>query len=368
MPSNDERYRAAQARIQEAINELVASGNDRGIQVAVYHGGKLIVDAVAGTMDATGSKPVDSSTLFPVFSTGKAISATVIHCLVARGLLDYDAPLAKYWPAFAAHGKSNITLRHALTHTAGLAAVPSALGVDGVCDWNRTCAALAEQVPTTRPGEVIRYHAVTQGWLIGEPACRVMGKPFSRIFADEVCKPLGLTEDLFFGIGDEQRGRVVTLENLKPDLPPEKEDPSIPNWMRPLEQLMNYPQVQKACIPASAMIANARGLAKHYAALLPGGVDGVQLLPAHILKHATRLNRPDPTKPIDTLEAHWGLGYAVEPTADGSSQQFGTGGFGGSTAYANTRKGIAVAMTKNLFNGPRATHEVINPILDELFQ
>ena len=108
-----------QERIQAWLNECVAAGPEAGLQVAAYHKGKLVVDAWAG-MDTIKNKAVDGDTLFVTFSTTKGITATVIHMLAERGLIDYDAPVANYWPAFAQNGKAGITVRQVLAHTAGV--------------------------------------------------------------------------------------------------------------------------------------------------------------------------------------------------------------------------------------------------------
>src|SRR5476651_894801 len=113
-----------QEKIQTLLNTLVAEGKERGAQVAVYIDGKLAVDAWAGVSDVRTGAAVDGDTLFPVFSTTKGIFATVIHILAERGLIDYDTPIAKHWPAFAANGKEAITPRHVLAHTAGIPFMP----------------------------------------------------------------------------------------------------------------------------------------------------------------------------------------------------------------------------------------------------
>src|SRR5690242_13306618 len=117
----------AQAAVQAVLDRLVAEDQERGLQVAAYLDGKLIVDAWAGIADPTTGQLVDGDTLFVVFSTTKGITATVIHLLAERGLLDYDRPVAHYWPEFAANGKGHITVRHALTHSAGIPQLPDGL-------------------------------------------------------------------------------------------------------------------------------------------------------------------------------------------------------------------------------------------------
>ena len=124
-----------QNHVQSAIDALVASGTEIGLQVAVYHRGELVVDAVAGVADRETGRPVTSDTLFYAASTGKAATATVANVLVDRGVLEYDAPIADLWPEFVAHGKGNATLRHVLTHSIGLPAIPPTTTIEDLTDW-----------------------------------------------------------------------------------------------------------------------------------------------------------------------------------------------------------------------------------------
>ena len=109
-----------QARIQELLNKVVSNRQEAGVQVAAYYRGQLVVDAWAGVADTQTSQPVDGETLFPVFSTTKGLAATLIHLLAEAGKLDYEDRIAKYWPEFAQNGKGEITIRQALSHSAGL--------------------------------------------------------------------------------------------------------------------------------------------------------------------------------------------------------------------------------------------------------
>src|SRR5476649_292240 len=123
-----------QETIQNSLNTAVAGGKERGVQVAVYLEGKLAVDAWAGVADVRTGSPVDGDTLFPVFSTTKGIFSTVIHILAERGKLDYDTPIAAYWPEFAANGKEGITMRHVLSHMAGLPYMPDGVTLEQIND------------------------------------------------------------------------------------------------------------------------------------------------------------------------------------------------------------------------------------------
>ena len=117
-----------QQRLQELLDQLVLDGGERGLQVAAYLDGKLVVDAWAGVADAASGRLVDGETLFPVFSSTKGLATTIAHRLVERNKLDYDMPIAKVWPAFGVRGKEHITLRQALTHSAGVPQMPA--GID----------------------------------------------------------------------------------------------------------------------------------------------------------------------------------------------------------------------------------------------
>src|SRR4051794_17441785 len=201
----------AQAAVQAAIDRLVAEDQEQGLQVAAYLDGELIVDAWSGVADPATGRPVDGDTLFVVFSTTKGITATVIHLLAERGQLDYDRPVALYWPEFAANGKGGITVRHALTHSAGIPQMPDGMQPADMCDWDGICRSIAALTPIWEPGTRTGYHALTYGWILGEVARRVDGRPIARIVREDICAPLGIA-DLYFGILDDVVPRVAPME------------------------------------------------------------------------------------------------------------------------------------------------------------
>src|SRR5574339_516572 len=124
-----------QQQVQRAIDQLVESGAERGLQVAVYQNGRLVVDAVAGMADPASGRRVTSDTPFFSYSIGKGVAATVVHVLAERGVLDYDTPIVELWPEFGAHGKHTATVRHALSQSAGVPGLPRGLSVEDMCDW-----------------------------------------------------------------------------------------------------------------------------------------------------------------------------------------------------------------------------------------
>lgn len=347
----------AQERVQQMLDRFIASGSS-GIQVAAYHRGKLIVDAWAGPADPATGRMVDGDTLFPVYSTSKGIAATAVHRLAERGVLDYESPIARWWPEFAANGKAAITLRQALDHSAGMPHLPEHGSMAGTCDWDAMCRAIAAQPPIDPPGARTLYHAITYGWLIGETASRADGRRFQRILAEDVAKPIG-ADALFIGIPEGVEHRVTPVAYVPPKDPPAAApDPigerAVPPWVKPLEDWLNRSDVRRACIPASNGIMNARSVARHYAALLGDGLDGVRLLREDTLAAAL--------KPSGPAGSRFGLGYALMgPDADPGSV-FGHSGYGGSTGLGDRRSGLAFALARQGLYDPYS----VDPVLAEI--
>ena len=338
-----------QATIQALLDDLVASGEERGLQVAVYHRGDLVVDAWAGMADAASGTPVTPETLFTVYSVSKGITATAIHILAEQGKLAYDDPIAKHWPEFATNGKADVLVRHALSHVSGIPQVPPGTTFDDVLDWSGMCDRIAALTPLWPAGTTPCYHALTYGWILGGVAERADGRPFARIVAEEIAQPLNLN-GLYFGVPASELNRVATLEEL-PALR-DAEPGAIPDVAPPGsigDAQMNRPEIRQACLPAYGLCTTARGLARVYAALIGDGVDGVRLLPPERVRQATTLE-------VDGLDASGGdpfrfaLGYGLggSDSAMGSRQSaFGHAGYGGAYGYADPEFDLAVGLTKN---------------------
>jgi CubicO group peptidase (beta-lactamase class C family) len=351
-----------QDTIQTLLNTLVAEGKERGTQVAAYIDGEQVIDAWAGVADVRTGRPVDGDTLFPVFSTTKGIFSTVIHILAERGKLDYDTPIATYWPEFAANGKEVVTMRHALSHTSGIPYMPPGITVEQTCDWDYMCAAVAQLKPSWPPGVKQVYHAITFGWIVGEVARRADGRSVPQLLADELCRPLGITR-LFCGIPAELEPQTAFLEQVPnpPVTPPTSPNEYAP-CMVPLHEWINRPEVRRTPQPGCSGIMSARSVARHYAALLPGGVDGVELLPPSRVKIATVEQAP--TGGYDEGTGRKGLGYIL---GDGVSPTgFGHGGYGGSAAFADPRYRLAVSVVRNRFSDHDLASLVLKEIKDAL--
>ena len=359
-----------QQQVQEAVDELVESGAERGLQVAVYRHGEQVVDAVAGVADHETGRPVTSDTPFYAYSTGKGATATVAHLLVERGLFGYDTRIAELWPEFGAHGKDSATVRHALTHAVGVPGLPSDTTPEDLCDWDKMCAVIADSEPWWEPGTKSAYHAYTFGYIVGEVVRRATGKPISQVLREEIAAPLGVAGELFFGVPEAELGRLARLEDAEGGaemLAAMPDDSPFFKWgpraTFPTAEFGNRKDVLMADIPAGGKMS-ARAMARMYAALL-GEVDGVRLISPERLREvsAPAFSGEDQ---IMGNPFTWALGYAfgrTGPEGQETSTVFGMGGAGGSNAYADKATGTAFALTKNRLTPDSAAAERVAGIV-----
>ena len=268
--------------VQCTLDSLVADGREIGVQVAAWLGEEQIVDCWSGLADRETGRPVDGDTLFNVFSVSKAVTATALHIQAERGLVDYDAPVASYWPDFAQAGKAGVTVRQVLSHVSGVLRMPQGVTPELMTNWDWMCARIAEMPGAYPAGSRSSYQSMTFGWLIGEVVRRTDPKrrPFGQFIREEIAKPLGAT-DLWFGIPAEAEPRIARLDDVAVYVAPDG------NAMREAQPLIvdlmpdpfERPYVRRACIPAVGGIFNARSAARFWAMLANGGqLGGVRLL------------------------------------------------------------------------------------------
>ena len=375
--------RSLQERVQALLDDLVADGTERGMQVAIYHGEELVADAWSGVADPATGRPVDGDTLFTVFSTTKGIIATLVHILVARGVLDYDAPVARAWPAFGAQGKEGITLRHVLTHRSGIPQLPDGVGPAELCDWDGMCRRVADLGPLWQPGAYTGYHALTIGWILGGLVEQATGQPLARLLRDEICAPLGISS-LYLGIDRDAEGRVAELmsapsrgaDPIEPPLsspfaalsPEELNARAIPPSLQPLEVPFNRPELRRAIVPAAGGIMNARAIARHYAALACGTLDGARLLMPEHIRDVSALAVGDGDVVLGA-PVRKGLGYFLGgphmPLQD-IPAAFGHPGHGGSLGFADPEHRFAFGFAKNyIIGGPGRANDAAYRVLRE---
>ena len=197
------------SRVKDAFAENFEKRSEVGAAAAVVLDGKSVVDIWGGHADKAATRPWTRDTLVNVYSTTKGVTAICAHRLVDKGLLDIDAPVAKYWPEFAQAGKDKLPVRFLLSHRAGLPAVRKILDGDALFNWTTMTTALAEQEPWWEPGTAHGYHAVTFGWLVGEVIRRITGKTPGVYLRDEIAGPLGL--DFHIGLDAKHDARVAGM-------------------------------------------------------------------------------------------------------------------------------------------------------------
>jgi CubicO group peptidase (beta-lactamase class C family) len=351
---------------------------DGGAAVTVFHQGRAVVDLWGGVRSPDGD-PWESDTLAMCFSTTKGVASAALHLQAEAGLVDYDERVATYWPEFAQNGKENITVRHVLSHSAGLHRLRSVIdSAHHMLDWDHMVGALAAEPPAYEPGTQCGYHALTYGWLVGEIVRRVTGRPLAQVIADDVDAPLGLN-GLYLGCPPEQRHRVAPLAPMQifgPRLPKALHrirrgiadqagkalslvgSPVNTRRMinalfpRGMEDVMAGPEVMDASIPAANGFFTSRALASLYAVYAGWGeLDGVRLFSPERVRQIgeEQNNRSDL---VLVMPMRWRLGYhRVLGNYEACPNGFGHFGLGGSGAWADPTRGLAVAMVCNRGTG-----------------
>ncbi|MGB8682729.1 MAG: serine hydrolase domain-containing protein [Candidatus Binatus sp.] len=349
-------------RVKDAFAENFEKRSEVGAAAAVMLDGKSVVDIWAGHADKAKTKPWTRDTLVNVYSTTKGVTAICAHRLVDKGLLDIDAPVAKYWPEFAQAGKDKIPVRFLLSHRAGLPAVRKLLADDALFNWTTMTTALAEQEPWWEPGTRHGYHALTFGWLVGEVIRRISGKTPGAYLRDEIAGPLGA--DFHIGLDAKHDARTANMIAAPPPAPGEPnlfaevmKDPESmvakafmnpPGGMRP--GMVNTREWRAAEIPAANGHGTARSLAQLYGALARGGeLNGVRVMSKDEVAKCSieQSNGPDALLIINT---RFSQGYMMsQPGASlgPNPQSFGHPGAGGSLGYADPEAKIGFGYTMN---------------------
>jgi CubicO group peptidase (beta-lactamase class C family) len=349
--------------VTEVLRKIVVHKRGGGAAVAVYHRGRLVVDAWTGTRDPNGT-PWDRDTVAMSFSTTKGVVATALHRLVDRGLLDYDDPVAKHWPEFAANGKEHVTVRQLLSHSAGLHRLRGVIDdAHLMLDWKHITAALAAEAPRWAPGLRSGYHGITYGFLVGEVIRRVTGSTVHDVVQREIVDPLDL-DGMFIATPPDARHRLATLimsfgnaqrtEQIARRL-------ERVAWLRPaietfmvldFDRLLLGDRVHESELPALNGSFTARSLARMYAALAGGGeLEGKRFLSTETLRRATEVQSTSRDVVVG-FPMRWRLGYHVAATTRGVLPNgFGHFGFGGSGAWADPDRQLAVAMVCNRVAG-----------------
>lgn len=340
--------------VAEAFGDNFDRRGDTAASCVVYAAGVPVVDIWAGKTDRGAWTPDTRSV---VFSVSKGVTTICVLMAVERGLVDLDAPVAKYWSEFAENGKETTTVRHLLAHQAGLVAPDVDLTADDLRAWHPVVDVLACQAPAWQPGTTYAYHALTFGWLAGEVLRRATGRRPGEWLRDHIAGPLNLA--MTYGVDP-------AAEDFCPmPAPLPNTDPAAPEA---LAELLAEPMAERAMslgglfdpakmtesangpeylfpeIPGGNLVTNARSLARLYAATVCE-IDDIRLLGHGTVRDAAAV-RSEGKPFIGPDEGNrWGTGFLLDSARRGMAGpgSFGHDGLGGHLAFAHPETQIAFA-------------------------
>jgi CubicO group peptidase (beta-lactamase class C family) len=326
-----ERY----APVRAAFDANLASGADLGASFCATVEGETVVDLWGGWADEAKTRPWEKDTIVNVYSTTKTMTALTALLLADRGELDFDAPVAKYWPEFAANGKERVKVSHLMSHAAGLSGWKEPITTADIYDWDKVTGLLAAQAPYWEPGTQSGYHALTQGFLVGEVVRRITGKSLGTVFREEIAEPLGA--DFHIGLAASEDARVADLVPPPPGAGIADGDQSelVANMSRNpgIDVLETRGRAWRAAeIPAAGGAGNARSVAEIHAVLANGGVaKGKRLMSEAGCRKALEL-QVEGADLILGIPVRFGMGFGLSggavPTANPNTIYWG--GYGGS--------------------------------------
>lgn len=336
--------------VADTLAASLDAGTDVGASVAVFLEGEPVVDIWGGFVDESHSAPWQKDTLANVWSTTKTMTFLCALMLADRGELDFYAPVANYWPEFADRGKEGVEVRHLMSHTAGLPGWTEHLEPEDLADWEKCTSLLAAQEPWWEPGTASGYHAVTQGYLIGEVVRRITGVSIGNWFASEVAGPLGA--DFSIGLPASEDARVsmvippppLDLETLNPS------EFAIRAMTNPLLDA-TYPHNEwwrRAEIPAANGHGNARSVALIQSIITGRGeARGVRLLSAEGCDAIFDEQSNGQDLVLD-MPCRFGMGYGLstEMMPIGPRACF-WGGYGGSLIVIDQETQLTVSYVMN---------------------
>ena len=345
--------------LRDAFAALFDEPQERGMALCVQVGGETVVDLWAGVADKEGQQAWHSDTILNLFSCTKTFAAVTALQLVGEGKLELDAPVARYWPEFAAAGKDKITLRHLLSHQAGLPALREMLPAEALYDWQAMTTALAAEQPWWALGDGHGYAPITYGWLVGEVLRRVEGRGPGESIVARTAKPLGL--DFHVGLADNEFDRVAIIsrgkgnfgnaaaQRLLKTMMSEPAAMSTRAFTNPpsIMTSTNKPEWRRMQQPAANGHGNARSLAGFYSGLLDG-----QLLESELLAELTREHAVGEDKTLLT-RTRFGLGCMLDQpevanaTYGTGPRAFGHPGAGGSIGFADPERDVAFGFVTN---------------------
>ena len=343
--------------VRAAFENNFTQHGEVGAALHVTIAGESVVDLWGGAADHAQTRPWTPDTLVNVWSAGKGWLALAMHMLADRGLLDFEAPVSRYWPEFAQHGKGGVLVRHLLTHTAGLPAPSMKVPDDALYDWDAMVHSLEQSELFWEPGTRCGYHAATFGWLNGEVLRRITGQTVGAFLRAEIAGPLAA--DTIIGLSPDQMQRTAETIPFSPigeflfrlmiTTGGKVKRMAFSNPPRPASAA-NTPRWRAAEIPSSNGHASARGLARLYTPLALGGQTwNVRLLSAASTERAGR-EEVHTQDVVTGTQVRRSLGFMFPDTELGDPRPptaFGHSGLGGSLGFADSARRLAFGYVMN---------------------
>ena len=344
------------AAVRTQFEENLTRGEDIGAAFCATLEGETVVDLWGGFADAAKTRPWEKDTIVNVYSTTKTMTALCALILADRGELDFDAPVARYWPEFAANGKAEVKVSHLMAHSAGLSGWKEPITLEDLYDWDKMTGLLAGQAPLWPPGSQSGYHALTQGYLVGEVVRRITGKSLGTFFREEIAEPLGA--DFHIGLPASEDARVAEL------IPPPPGTGAGDGQQTEIQAItFNNPGIdvsetrkrawRGAEIPAAGGTGNARSVAEIHVILANGGVaQGKRFMSEAGCRKALEL-QIEGTDLMLGRSARFGMGFGLSggilPMPSPNSIFWG--GYGGSLVIIDMDKRTSFGYAMNRMQG-----------------
>ena len=341
-------------KVGSLFQEQLENGAHPGAALAVYRHGKLVLDLYGGLADKESGNPVNQDTMFILYSSTKPLAAACLHLLWERGKLAWDDPVADHWPGFAQNGKSEITVRHILTHQGGFPDTPTELSWDKWSDWDFVVQAMERAAPIYEPGKVIAYHPRNFGWVIGELVRRIDGRPIRQFLEEEITGPLNM-RDTYVGLPASLEDRVSKVHAM--------EDCDRPAMV----STYNHPEAHQAVQPAGGGIATARDIARFYAMMGGGGsLGGAGVFNSDTVTEVTGLQVEGMDHTLER-QVRRTLGLVLADRRMGYPEHlmpksFGHAGAGTSVGWADPELGLAMAYITNGFRAEQSNMHRLSSI------
>lgn len=340
------------AAVRDAFAQNFTNGAENGAAFCMTLEGKPVVDIWGGYADEAQTRPWQKDTIVNVYSTTKTMTALTALYLADKGALKFEDPVAKYWPEFAANGKADVTVAHLMSHSAGLSGWKEPLVREDLYDWEKATSLLAAQAPYWTPGSAPGYHAMTQGYLVGEVIRRVAGETVGTVFRKQIAEPLGADFHIGLPATEDHRVADLTPPPASGTLGQGTADPLIANMAGnpPINPLDTRTRAWRAAeIPAAGGTGNARSVALVHTILANGGyAAGRQIMSEAGCRKALELQIEGNDK-ILGIPVRYGLGFGL-PGGVANFPNPNTifwGGYGGSLAVIDMDQHATYAYVMN---------------------